>query len=75
MLRSGSPVLVAQEIAAWTAATEMARGVTRDAALAAQPTRKGRRAGQAVRYRDLSLTRARRLILAAIARERSATRP
>ncbi len=27
---------------------------------------KGRRAGQPVRYRDLSLTRARRLILAAI---------
>jgi hypothetical protein len=66
MLRSGSPGLIAQEIAAWTAATEMTRGVTRDAALAAAPAEKGRRAGQAVRYRDLSLTRARRLILAAI---------
>jgi hypothetical protein len=66
MLRSGSPDLIAQEIAAWTAATEMTRGVTRDAALAAQPARKGRRAGQPVGYRDLSLTRARRLILAAI---------
>jgi hypothetical protein len=44
----------------------MTRGVTRDAALAAAPARKGRRAGQSVRYRDLSLTRARRLILAAI---------
>ncbi|MGH3231438.1 MAG: hypothetical protein ACRDOA_23135 [Streptosporangiaceae bacterium] len=66
MLRSGSPLLIAQEIAAWTCATEMTRGVTRDAALAAAPARKGRRAGQPVRYRDLSLARARRLILAAI---------
>jgi len=66
MLRSGSPELIAQEIAAWTCATEMTRGVTRDAALAAAPARKGRRAGQPVRYRDLSLARARRLILAAI---------
>jgi Insertion element 4 transposase N-terminal len=66
MLRSGSPELIAQEIAAWTAATEMTRGVTRDAALTAQPAARGRRAGQPVRYRDLSLARARRLILAAI---------
>jgi Insertion element 4 transposase N-terminal len=66
MLRSGSPELIAQEIAAWTAAVEMTRGVARDAALTARPARKGRRAGHAVRYRDLSLTRARRLILAAI---------
>jgi hypothetical protein len=66
MLRSGSPELIAQEIAAWTCATEMTRGVTRDAALTAAPARKGRRDGQPVRYRDLSLARARRLILAAI---------
>jgi hypothetical protein len=66
MLRSGSPELIAQEIAAWAAGTEMTRGVTRDAARAAQPARKGRRAGQSVRCRDLSLARARRLILAAI---------
>jgi hypothetical protein len=66
MLRSGSPELIAQEIAAWAAATEMTRGVARDAAIAAPPAAKGRRAGQSVRYRDLSLTRARRLILAAI---------
>ena len=66
MLRSGSPLLVAQEIAAWACSTEMARGVTRGAALAAAPARKGRRAGQPVRCRDLSLARARRLILAAI---------
>jgi Insertion element 4 transposase N-terminal len=66
MLRSGSPELTAQEIAAWSAAVEMTRGVTRDAARAAQPARKGRRAGQPIRSRDLSLTRARRLILAGI---------
>jgi hypothetical protein len=66
MLRSGSPGLIAQEIAAWAAGVEMTRGVTRDAAVAAPPAAKGRRAGQPVRYRDLSLARARRLILAAI---------
>jgi hypothetical protein len=66
MLRSGSPELIAQEIAAWACGTEMTRGVTRDAALAAAPARKGRRAGLPVRSRDLSLARARRLILAAI---------
>jgi Insertion element 4 transposase N-terminal len=66
MLRSGSPALVRQELAAWAAATEMTRGVTRDAALAAAPARKGRRAGQPVRPRDLSHARARRTVLAAI---------
>jgi len=66
MLRSGSPLLIAQEIAAWACGTEMTRGVTRAAARAAAPARKGRRAGLPVRSRDLSLTRARRLILAAI---------
>jgi hypothetical protein len=66
MFCSGSPVLIAQEIAAWAAAVEMTRGVTRDAALAARPSRKGGRAGQPVRSRDLSLARSRRLILAAI---------
>ena len=66
MLRSGSAALIAQEIAAWASGTEMTRGVTRDAARHAAPAKKGRRAGQPVRCRDLSLTRARRLILAAI---------
>ena len=66
MLRSGSPLLIAQEIAAWVISTEMTRGVTRSAALAAAPARKGRRAGLPVRSRDLSLTASRRLILAAI---------
>ena len=55
MLRSGSPDLVRQELAAWAAAVEMTRGVTRDAALAAPPAGKGRRAGLTVRPRDLSL--------------------
>jgi hypothetical protein len=66
MLRSGSPDLIAQEIAAWACGTEMTRGVTRDAARAAQPARKGRRAGQPAGSRDLSLTRARRAILVVI---------
>ena len=66
MLRSGSPELVAQEIAAWAAAVELTRGVARDAALAAAPAGKGRRAGLTVRPRDLSRARAVRAVLAAI---------
>ena len=66
MLRSGSPDLVRQELAAWAAATGLTRGVTRDAALAAAPARKGRRAGLAVRPRDLSHARAVRAVLSAI---------
>jgi hypothetical protein len=66
MLRSGSPDLVRQELAAWAAATGLTRGVTRDAALAAAPARKGRRAGLAVRTRDLSFARAVRAVLSAI---------
>jgi hypothetical protein len=66
MLRSGSPDLVAQEIAAWAAAVELTRGVARDAALAAAPAGKGRRAGLAVRPRDLSHARAIRAVLSAI---------
>ena len=66
MLRSGSPELIAQEIAAWAASTEMTRGVTRDAALAAAPAKKGSRAGQPVTVRNMSMARSRRLILAAI---------
>jgi hypothetical protein len=62
MLRSGSPDLVRQELAAWAAGTEMTRGV----ALAAVPARKGRRAGQPVRPREISHARTRRAILAAI---------
>jgi len=66
MLRSGSPDLVRQELAAWAAATGLTRGVTRDAALAAAPARKGRRAGLTVRPRDLSFARAVRAVLSAI---------
>ena len=66
MLRSGSPDLARQELAAWAAAVEMTRGVARDAALAAAPARKGRRAGLAVRPRDLSCARAVRAVLTAI---------
>ena len=66
MLRSGSPDLVRQELAAWAAGTGMARGVVLDSALAAAPAEKGRRAGLAVRPRDLSFTRAVRAALSAI---------
>jgi hypothetical protein len=65
-LRSGSPDLVRQELAAWAAGVEMTRGVARDAALAAAPARKGKRAGLPVRPRDLSFTRALRAVLSAI---------
>ena len=44
----------------------MTRGVARDAALAAAPARKGRRAGLPVRPRDLSFARALRSVLSAI---------
>jgi len=66
MLRSGSPGLVRQELAAWAAATGMTRGVVLDAALAALPPGKGRRAGHRVRPRDLSFARAVRAVLSAI---------
>jgi hypothetical protein len=62
MFRSGSPGLVRQELAAWAAATEMTRGVAR----AAAPAKKGRRAGQPVQPREISHSRARRAIIAAI---------
>jgi hypothetical protein len=66
MLRSCSPALVRQELAAWAVSTGLARGVTRDAALAAAPAGKGRRAGLAARPRDLSFARAVRVVLSAI---------
>ena len=66
MLRSGSPGLVRQELAAWAAATGLTRGVILDAALAAVPARNGRRAGLTVRPRDLSFARAVRAVLSAI---------
>jgi hypothetical protein len=66
MLRSGSPCLVRQELAAWAAATEMTRGVAHDAAAAAVPARKGRLAGRPVRPREISCARTRRAVTAAI---------
>ena len=66
MLRSGSPDLVAQELAAWAAATEMTRGVARAAAAAAGPAKKGRRAGMPVQAREISHARTRRAVTAAI---------
>jgi hypothetical protein len=66
MLRSGSPDLIRQELAAWAAATGLTRGVVLDAALAAVPARTGRRAGPGVRPRDLSHARAVRAALSAI---------
>jgi hypothetical protein len=66
MLRSGSPDLVRQELAAWAAGTGMTRDVVGDAALAAAPARKGKRAGLPVRPRDLSFARALRAVLSAI---------
>jgi len=66
MLRSQSPALVRQELAAWAAATEMTRGVARAAAVAAAPAKKGRRAGKPVQAREISHGRTRRAVLAAI---------
>jgi hypothetical protein len=66
MLRSGSPDLARQELAAWAAATGLTRGVVLDAALVAVPARKGRRTGLTVRPRDLSHARAVRAVLSAI---------
>ena len=66
MLRSGSPGLVRQELAAWAAGNEMTRGVARAAALAAAPAKKGRRAGQRVQAREISHGRTRRAVTAAI---------
>ena len=44
----------------------MTRGVARDAALAAAPARKGRRAGKPVQAREISHARTRRAVTAAI---------
>ena len=66
MLRSQSPDLVRQELAAWAAATEMTRGVARAAAVAAVSARKGRRAGMPVQAREISHARTRRAVTAAI---------
>jgi hypothetical protein len=66
MLRSRSPLLVRQELAAWALAGELVRGLVRDAAHAAAPARKGRRAGPPVHPRQLSFTAARRAAITSI---------
>jgi hypothetical protein len=63
MLRSESPALVAQEHAAWVIATELTRATARAAAVIAVPARKGKRAGQPVRPREISFTAARRAVI------------
>jgi len=63
MLRSQSPALIAQEHAAWVAATELARAAARAAAAIAVPAGKGKRAGQAVHPREISFTAARRAVI------------
>src|ERR1019366_6479425 len=66
MLRSGSPDLVRQELAAWAAGVGMTRGVVLDGAPPPAPARKGRPPGLAARPRDLSFARALRAVLSAI---------
>jgi Transposase DDE domain len=66
MLRSGTPELIWQELAALITATELVRAIARDAAACAVPARKGKRAGQAVAPRQISFTAARRAALASI---------
>jgi|HubBroStandDraft_1064217.scaffolds.fasta_scaffold21100_1 hypothetical protein len=72
MLRSGSPALIAQEHAAWIISAELARAAARAAAGIAVPARKGPRASQPVRPREISFTAARRAIIATT-REGAAT--
>jgi len=66
MLRSCTPDLAYQELAALITATELVRALARDAAVAAAPARKGHRAGQPVHPREISFTAARRAALAAV---------
>ena len=65
ILRSQSPALIRQEHAAWVISVELARATARAAAANAVPARKGRRAGQPVRPREISFTAARRAVIAA----------
>ena len=66
IFRSASPALIAQEHAAWICGTELTRALARAAARNAAPARKGRRAGQKVQPREISVTAARRAALASI---------
>jgi hypothetical protein len=66
ILRSATPQLIAQEHAAWIAATELVHAATRSAAATAQPFGKGPRAGQTVHPRHLSFTTARRTLITTV---------
>ena len=66
MLRSRTPDLIYQELAALITAAELVRGIARDAAATAVPARRGTRAGQPVRPREISFTAARRAALASV---------
>jgi len=63
MFRSAAPALIAQEHAAWVVAVELARATARAAAAIAVPARKGKRAGQPVRPREISFTAVRRAVI------------
>ena len=60
IFRSRTPDLIRQEHAAWITDCELVRAAARQAARLAAPARKGRRAGQPVRPREISFTAARR---------------
>jgi len=66
ILRSATPQLIAQEHAAWIAATELVHAATRCAAATARPFRKGARAGQPVAPRHLSFTTTRRTLITTV---------
>jgi hypothetical protein len=66
MLRSAAPALIEQEHAAWLTANELVRATTRTAARRAAPAGKGRRAGQPVHPREISVTAARRTAIASV---------
>ena len=66
MLRSGTPALAWQELAALITAAELVRALARDAAGRAVPARRGKRAGQPVAPRQISFTAARRAAIASI---------
>ena len=66
IFRSHCPDMIRQEHAAWITATELVRAVARQAARLAAPARKGRRAGQPVHPREISLTAARRAAITSV---------
>jgi len=66
MFRSQSPDLIRQEHAAWVTAAELTRAIARDAAAAAAPAGKGRRAGLPAHPREISFTAARRAAVASV---------